>query len=91
MLIVNPFVDSFQQQLKNNFQIFKDPEKKLFLDDQEFVFYKSYNTLAENNLHENWEKTYDMMCDDISKLDFDIALLGCGGYGLPLCHYIHES
>jgi hypothetical protein len=91
VLIVNPFVDSFQQQLKNNFQIFKDPEKKLFLDEQEFVFYKTYNALAGNALHENWEKTYDMMCDDISKLDFDIALLGCGGYGLPLCNYIHEK
>ncbi len=91
VLIVNPFVDSFQQQLKNNFQIFKDPEKKLFLDEQEFVFYKTYNTSAGNALHENWEKTYDMMCDDISKLDFDIALLGCGGYGLPLSNYIHEK
>ena len=28
------------------------------------------------------------MCKDIEKLDFDIALLGCGGYGLPLCNYI---
>ena len=91
VLIVNPFVDSFQQQLKNNFQIFKDPEKKVFLDEQEFVFYKTYNTSAGNALHENWEKTYDMMCDDISKLDFDIALLGCGGYGLPLSNYIHEK
>lgn len=91
VLIVNPFVDSFQQQLKNNFQIFKDPDKKLFLDEQEFVFYKTYNTSAGNALHENWEKTYDMMCDDISKLDFDIALLGCGGYGLPLSNYIHEK
>jgi len=91
VLIVNPFVDSFQQQLKNNFQIFKDPEKKIFLDEQEFVFYKTYNTSAGNALHENWEKTYDMMCDDISKLDFDIALLGCGGYGFPLCNYIHEK
>tara|TARA_Y100000389_G_scaffold172860_1_gene181604 strand:+ start:2575 stop:3462 length:888 start_codon:yes stop_codon:yes gene_type:complete len=91
VLIINPFVESFQKQLKNNFQIFKDPEKKLFLDEQEFVFYKTYNTSAGNALHENWEKTYDMMCDDISKLDFDIALLGCGGYGLPLCNYIHEK
>ena len=28
------------------------------------------------------------MCNDISKIDFDIALLGCGGYGLPLCNFI---
>ena len=28
------------------------------------------------------------MCNDIKNLDFDIALLGCGGYGLPLCNFI---
>ena len=31
------------------------------------------------------------MKEDISKLDFDIALLGCGGYGLPLCNFIHKE
>ena len=28
------------------------------------------------------------MCEDINKLNFDIALLGCGGYGVPLCNFI---
>ena len=91
VLIISPFVDSFQKQLKNNFQIFKNPDKKIFLDDQEFIFYKSYNTAAGNHMHESWDVTYDIMCNDISNLEFDIALLGCGGYGLPLCHYIHET
>ena len=31
------------------------------------------------------------MCKDIKELDFDIALLGCGGYGLPLCNYIKSN
>ena len=31
------------------------------------------------------------MCNDIKKLDFDIALLGCGGYGLPLCNFIYDK
>ena len=35
--------------------------------------------------------TFEMMCDDISKIDFDVALLGCGGYGLPLCNYIRHT
>lgn len=88
VLIINPFVESFKKQLKNKFQIFKDPEKKIFLDDQEFIFYKSYQTIAGNHIHENWYETYNIMCNDIKKLDFDIALLGCGGYGLPLCNFI---
>ena len=32
--------------------------------------------------------TPDIQSNDISKLEFDIALLGCGGYGLLLSHFI---
>ena len=86
VLIINPFVESFKLQLKNGFQIFKN--KKIFLDNQQFVFYKSYQTIAGNHIHNDWFETFKIMCKDIEKLDFDIALLGCGGYGLPLCNYI---
>lgn len=88
VLILSPFVESFKKQLSNNFQIFKD--KKIFLDDQQFVFYKTYQTIAGNKLHNNWLETFELMCNDIEKLDFDVALLGCGSYGLPLCNFIYS-
>ena len=75
----------------NNFQIFKDPNKKIFLDNQKFIFYKSYQTSGGNYLHNSWLETYNLMINDISKLEFDIALLGCGGYGLPLCEFIKSK
>jgi hypothetical protein len=31
------------------------------------------------------------MCSEISKLDFDIALIGCGGYGVPLAGFIYNK
>ncbi len=31
------------------------------------------------------------MCKDIKELDFDVALLGCGGYGIPLASYIRNT
>jgi hypothetical protein len=92
VLIINPFIESMKTQLANHFQIFKDPSKKIFLDNQDFIFYKSYQTSAGNHIHKNWLETFTIMCNDIKKLDnelhFDIALLGCGGYGLPLCNFI---
>ena len=91
VLIISPFIESFKIQLKNNFQIFKNPEKKIFLDNQEFIFYKSFQTSAGNCIHKNWEETFDIMCNDISKLDFDIALISCGGYGVPLSYYIKKE
>jgi hypothetical protein len=86
VLIINPFTDSIKKQLNNNFQLFKD--KKIFLDDQEFIFYKTFQTHGNNYIHENWLETFNIMCNDIEKLNFDIALLGCGGYGIPLCNFI---
>jgi hypothetical protein len=91
VLIVHPFVESFKQQLENGFKIFKPPSVQVFAEDQEFIFYKSYITLLNNKVHEDWFQTYNIMCDDISKLDFEIALLGCGAYGLPLCNYIKSE
>lgn len=89
ILIINPFVDSMKKQLDNKFQIFKD--KPIFLEGQEFVFYKSYQTSAGNHIHKNWIETFTKMCFDIKNLEFDIALLGCGGYGLPLSNFIYEK
>lgn len=89
VLIVNPFVDSMKKQLTNKFQIFK--HEKVFLDEQDFVFYKSYMTQAGNHLHSSWVETFKLMCEDIKKLDFDIALLGCGCYGHPLCDFIRNE
>ena len=91
VLIINSFTESMKKQISNNFQIFKDPNKKIFLDDQKLTFYKSFQTSAGNHIHDNWLETYTIMCKDIKKIDFDIALLGCGGYGLPLCNYIYET
>lgn len=82
VLIISPFVDSFQKQLKNNFKLFKDESKCIFLPGQEFVFYKTFNTSAGNQLHSSWIETLNIMMNDISKLEFDIALISCGGYAL---------
>tara|TARA_Y100000816_G_C26103842_1_gene585853 strand:- start:2562 stop:3428 length:867 start_codon:yes stop_codon:yes gene_type:complete len=89
VLIISPFTDSFQKQIKNNFKIFKD--KEIFHSEQKFHFYKCYQTSAGNHIHSSWLETFTIMCNDIKKLDFDIAMLGCGGYGLPLCDYIKRK
>ena len=54
------------------------------------LFYKSYNTSAGNHIHSNWEETLNIMKEDIKNIDFDIALISCGGYGLLLGDFIKE-
>ena len=91
VLIISPFIESFKKQIDNGFELYNVSKKKLFLSNQVFKFYKSYNSLAGNRPHNNWLETYITMCKEINKIDFDIALLGCGGYGLPLCNYIKSK
>ncbi len=31
------------------------------------------------------------MIKEIKELNFDVALVSCGGYGLPICNYIKEQ
>ena len=88
VLIINPFVESFKKQEKK-FKMFKETD--IFLKNQEFKYYKTFNTAAFNYIHSSWVETFMIMCNDIKNIDFDIALLGCGGYGLPLCNYIKNT
>ena len=86
VLVISPFVVSFIKQLNNKFKMFKHQD--IFLPEQQFVFYKSFNTSSHNYLHNSWIETFNIMCSEIQKLDFDIALISCGGYGMLLCNFI---
>ena len=89
VLIINSFTSTMKKQRDNGFKLFGD--KDIFLDGQEITFYKCFNTLAGNHIHDNWFETYKIMCMDIAKLDFDIALVACGGYGMPICNFIKSN
>tara|TARA_B100000902_G_C27286157_1_gene904538 strand:+ start:461 stop:1357 length:897 start_codon:yes stop_codon:yes gene_type:complete len=89
VLIISPFIESFKKQVERKYKVING-KFKIFKDDQEFVFYKCYNTIAGNHPHYNWIITLNIMLNDISKLDFDIALVSCGGYGNLLCDFIYN-
>ncbi len=89
VLVISPFVLSFMKQLNNNFRMFKNQD--IFLPEQRFIFYKSFNTSSHNYLHKNWIETFSIMSSEIETIDFDIALVSCGGYGMPLCDFIKNK
>jgi hypothetical protein len=92
VLIISPFIETFKKQMENGFSFFgEDDDRRIWDEKQQFLFYKAYNTLYGNHIHNNWFETFSKMCEDIKELDFDIALLSCGGYGLPLCNFIRSK
>jgi hypothetical protein len=38
----------------------------------------------------DWTLEFEDMCAQVAEKEFDVALCACGGYGNPLCAYIHS-
>ena len=86
VLVVNPFSEEIEFQYKNNrTKLF---ENKRILPAFNLIVYKSVQSIGGNSSYASWFDALNKMENDISKIDFDVALLGCGAYGMPLAAYI---
>lgn len=83
VLVVHPFSKSIQNQYRQKDKIFPGIHQ---LPDFDLITYAAVQSIAGNtpNGFDNWFQVLDHMRSDISKIDFDIAILGCGAYGMPL-------
>lgn len=87
VLVVHPFVEDIASQYKNHRKdIWQDPN---VLPEFELITYKSVQSmLGIKTPYKNWFEALEKMEEDISRIDFDIALIGCGAYGMPLAAYV---
>nr|WP_315199028.1 hypothetical protein [uncultured Flavobacterium sp.] len=90
VLIIHPFVESIKIQYSKKDLLFKNKD---VLPDFNLKIYKPIQSLAGN--HENvdfydWFQALEFMKNEIEKIEFDIAILGCGAYGFPLASYIKK-
>ncbi len=88
ILIVNPFVEEIKFQY--------DRKEKLFtrqiLPDFELITYRPVLSLAKNSTSfKDWFEALDFMKLEIDKIDFDIALIGCGAYGFHLGAHVKRT
>lgn len=82
VLVVHPFSESIQKQYQIREKLYDNPK---MLPEFELITYKAIQTQAgETCEFATWFDALDKMFSDIEKLDFDIAILGCGAYGFPL-------
>lgn len=82
VLIIHPFKDSIVKQL--------DQREKLF-ENKDVLPIFSYNIIkaVQSNAggevkFKNWFDALEHMYNETTKYDFDVAIIGCGSYGLPL-------
>lgn len=90
VLVVHPFTESIRYQYDNNRdKLFDNP---LVLPKfKEFKTIKAIQSLGgENDDFDNWFEALEYMKVQIANTDFDIALIGCGAYGMPLAAYVKQ-
>lgn len=82
VLVIHPFADTIQQQYQKRELLFQNPD---VLPEFELKTLKAVQSIAGNDCG---FAALDWMCDKVSKIEFDIAIIGAGAYGLPLAAYV---
>lgn len=85
VLVVHPFEETIKLQYSKRELLFKDKD---ILPEFQLKTLKAVQTIAGcKSQFSSWFEALDYMKNEMSKIDFDICIIGCGAYGLPLAAY----
>lgn len=89
VLVIHPFEDSILKQYAHRDKLFQNPN---LLPEFDLKTLKAVQTAgtATDDRFTDWFEALAWMCRECEKLDFDIALVGCGAYGFPLAAHIKK-
>lgn len=83
VLVIHPFAESIEQQYAKRELLFENPD--VLPKFQSLQVIKAVQSIAGNDCgFKDWFEALDFMKREMEKVDFDIALIGCGAYGFPL-------
>lgn len=86
ILIIHPFKETIISQYNKRKLLFSSTN---ILPDFNLKIIKAVQTLAgEKSPFNDWFEALEYMKSEIDNIDFDIAIIGCGAYGLPLAAYV---
>lgn len=89
VLVIHPFVESIRYQYERNRErIWLNPD--VLPEFGDLLTLKAVQSIADakNQPYEDWFEALKFMENEISKMDFDIALIGCGAYGMCLAAHV---
>ena len=86
VLVIHPFTDTIKKQYQ---------KKELLFDNEEMLPSFTLKTIQavqsignKPNGFSDWFEALDFMKKQVDDTDFDIAIIGCGAYGLPLAAHV---
>lgn len=88
VLIIHPFADTILTQFEKRQNLFLN---KKILPDFDIKTVKAVQSIAGTKTEfSDWFEALSHMQEEINKIEFDIAIIGAGCYGLPLAAYVKE-
>ncbi len=88
VLVVHPFEQEIRDQYLNREKLHKNPD---ILPDFKLLTIKAVQSIGGNTQYKNWFEALEYMKNEIDKIDYDICLIGCGAYGLPLAAHVKRK
>ncbi len=82
VLVIHPFAETIQRQYQRRELLFANPK---ILPEFALKTLKSVQSIAGNNCDfSDWFAALDWMIEQVTQIEFDVAIIGAGAYGLPL-------
>lgn len=83
VLVIHPFAESIRKQYERREKIFTDLN---VLPEFQLKILKAVQTQAEerDSRFEDWFQALEYMKEQMDCTDYDVAVIGCGAYGMPL-------
>ena len=83
VLVVHPFKETIESQYKKRDKLFDNPN---ILPEFDLRVIQAVQTIAGqlDPRFRQWKQALDYMYDECTKKEFDVAIIGCGAYGMPL-------
>lgn len=90
VLVIHPFEQTIREQYDKRGQIFPGTE---ILPAFELKTLKAVQTLCgeTDGRFGTWFDALDYMYEQALKIDFDVAVIGCGAYGMPLASMLKNA
>lgn len=91
VLVVHPFAETIENQYRSHrTDLFANEE--ILPEFASLTTVKAVQSIAGNPVgFDDWFNALEWMKSEIGKKDYDIALLGCGAYAMPLAAYIKRN
>tara|TARA_Y100001972_G_C7623857_1_gene312904 strand:- start:216 stop:1154 length:939 start_codon:yes stop_codon:yes gene_type:complete len=85
VLVVHPFDQTIGSQFQKRQLLFKGSE---VLPDFKLITYKAVQSLNGSTQYASWFEALEEMKSGIKNIEFDVAIIGAGAYGMPLASFV---